>query len=272
MKRCFSTVACMNSSTDEIIKAAVNSNMQGIEVRLDDDCKLFGIKEKNKLSELREKLTAAEIEIVSLGTSVDILNYNTDQINKAKKCIDIAALMGIKGIRIFLGNFTAEFSEYGKYDYDGILAVLKEICKYAKSKSVEIWIETHNEFSTGKVLKKLYEDVGCDNLKIIWDIIHPIEMGETPSETIGCIKNILAHVHIKDGVKPQNEKLSSYIYTKLGEGELPIAHILLLLKEADYKGYISLEWESAWRENIKNIYKDINVLLVDYNNFIDSIE
>ena len=97
-------------------------------------------------------------------------------------------------------------------DYSGIIKALKEICDYANEKNVEIWVETHNEFATGKVLKPLIEDVGKSNLKIIWDVIHPIEDGESIEETWSEVGKSIAHIHIKDGINRHDPESVSYTH------------------------------------------------------------
>ena len=270
MKLGFSTVACTDYDYKDIIKSAIKNNMQGVEIRLDRQNRLFGL-EGEAVSLMTKEFFASGISITDLGTSIDMKGYSEAQINTAKNCIDLAQSVGAKGIRIFLGNFSRLFSGYGNYDYDGIVSALKKICEYAQTTSVDVWIETHNEFSTGKVLKKLIEDVGSESLKIIWDIIHPYEVGEKPSETMQYIGDKIAHVHIKDGVNVDDEDVASYVYTKLGEGELPVGEIVKLLLKNNYDGHFSLEWESMWRPEIRDIYSNLEDVLDAYNKFMDNI-
>ncbi len=92
-----------------------------------------------------------------------------------------------------------------------------------------------------------------------------------PKETLDYLGDKIAHVHIKDGKKHEDPDMIDYVYTTVGEGELPIKEIVNLLKDFGYKGYLSLEWENEWREEIKGKYTDILKLLSDYNAFMDSI-
>ena len=247
MKRSFSTVACLDSSCDDVIEFALRNNMQGVEIRLDNDNKPFGL-EDNCLKEISDKFKNAGLKITDLGTNVAFDGYNPEIIEKGKLCVNRADALNANGIRIFLGTFSHKMSAYMPYDYDGIVASLKELCAYAGSREVEVWIETHNDFSTGKVLKRVIDDVGYDNLMVLWDIIHPIERGETPEETIGFLGNRIAHLHIKDGVKQKDRNMSNFLYTGLGKGELPICEIISLLNKAGYNDFLSLEWAAAWRK------------------------
>ena len=138
----------------------------------------------------------------------------------------------------------------------------------SKETGVEIRIETHNEFSTGRSLKPILDAV--PGVKIIWDVMHSIEMGETPEDTCSLIGDKITHVHIKDGRPYEDPDLISYYYTKLGEGTMPFERIFASLKNIGYKGYYSLEWENAWRKELLGMYENLRELLRDYNAFLDS--
>ena len=271
MKRGFSTVAFSKLDYDKIIEAAVNNKMSGVEIRLDSSNNLFG-HPADDTPMIAQAFKNAGIEISDIGTSVCVKGYSEEIVSTFCKCLDVAKTVSAKGARIFLANFLGKFTDVAPYDYDGIVRVLKESCAYGEKIGVEVWVETHNEFSTGKVLKKLYDDVGYDNLKFIWDLIHPIERYETAEDTVKYIGDKIAHVHIKDGRVKEDKNEINYLYTKLGEGDLPVAEMLTLLKGVGYDGYLSLEWEAAWRSEIKTTYTEPDALLSDFNAYLDGIE
>ena len=86
---------------------------------------------------------------------------------------------------------------------------------------------------------------------MIWDMIHPVEDGEAPEETIAFLSKQCAHVHVKDGRPFDDAVMHDWKYTRLGEGILPIRHIIELLLQDGYEGFFSLEWEAKWREEIQ---------------------
>ncbi len=271
MKRGFSTVAFASLDYDKIIEAAVNNKMDGVEIRLDPQNNLFGHPaEDTKM--IGDAFKKAGVEISDIGTSVCIKGYNEAQVATYKKCLDVAKTIGAKGARVFLANFLGKFNAKAPYDYEGIVKALKEACAYGEKVGVEVWVETHNEFSTGEVLSKLWDDVGSKNLKFIWDLIHPIERYESAEDTMKYMGDKIAHVHVKDGRKKADKNEINYLYTKLGEGDVPVAEMLALLRDIGYDGYLSLEWEAAWRAEIKTTYTTPDALLSAYNDYLDSIE
>lgn len=271
MKLAFSTVAFTKCDYDEILDAAHKCGIDGVEVRLIGQNQLFGHDDAD-IPMIAEAFRNKGVRITDIGTSVCIVDYEKDKIDTFCHCLDIAKAVGAFGVRIFLANFLEKFSESAFYSYDGIVKALREVCRYGESVGVEVWVETHNEFSEGKVLKKLAEDVGYDNLKFIWDIIHPLERGESARDTMKYIGDRIAHVHIKDGCKKENPDLINYLYTELGKGEVPIKEMVGLLEENGYDGYYSLEWESEWRREIKTTYTNPVDLLTDYKAFMDTVK
>lgn len=269
MKRGFSTVACMDATLDEILEACGKYGMEGVEIRLGEDNSILGTKEKLRIEETGQRLRKAGVTVTNLGSSLCISEYDKQAMEEAAEVIEYARLIGAKGVRIFLGHFPSEAvsGEGGEGEllaYEGIVKQLREMCGLAAGKNVEIWIETHNEFSAGRKLEKLLEQVGYDNLKVIWDIMHPIEAGEEIEETWEAIGDKIVHVHIKDGMDSGREEDREYRYTLPGEGTLPICSTLDLLSKADYGGFISFEWESLWREELKSYENSLDWVLEQY--------
>jgi sugar phosphate isomerase/epimerase len=75
-------------------------------------------------------------------------------------------------------------------------------------------------------------------------------MGETPFQTLANLQQLLSHVHIKDAQRDPAEKIGWHL-TLLEEGEVPVREIIGLLKQANYQGYLSVEWEKKWHPEIE---------------------
>ncbi len=251
MKLSFSTLPCMDYNADELFALCEKYGFSGAEVRTKDDGSF---------------VHGGKLFVTDVGSSICIKRYNEDMLDKAIKLANSVSENGIKAMRVFLGNFCQRYdAPRAEIVYDEIVLMLQ---KLADSTSCEIWIETHNEFATGKVLKKLLSDIDRKNVKIIWDIIHPIEDGEMPEETIACLGDKIAHVHIKDGKKREDPIWHDFEYTPIGEGELPIREIVKLLEKSGYDGFFSLEWESLWRKELKDLNWSVDEILQRYIDFM----
>lgn len=236
MKLAFSTLPCMNASAKELKEICDNFGFSGAEVRLNND----------------NTFTCGEgLNITNLGSSICIKKYDAKQLENAITLFKTAEEANIPAIRVFLGNFFRTYDTPREMiNHLEIAKMLQALCDSSKT---QVWIETHNEYATGKSLRKLLDDVNRESIKIIWDIIHPIEDGETPEETLRFIGKDIAHVHIKDGIKSNDKNQHDFIYTALGKGQLPIKRIINLLEGSGYNGYYSLEWESLWRNELKEL-------------------
>lgn len=270
-KRGFSTVACADASYKTVIDAAARAHMQAIEIRLDKDDRAFGL-EGEGIGALCTELSRRGIAVSDLAAGITVKGYDPDVVRTAEACIALAARMGAPAIRVFPGTFCKKRSEYGGYDYRGMVRALGEICDLAQKGGVQIFVETHNEFSTGGSLKTLIADVGSPNLRIIFDIMHSYEMGESAAQTVDLLGDRIAHVHIKDGVPMQDPDSATFLYTALGAGIVPTREAIAALRAIGYDGYLSLEWEDAWRAEIRGMYPELDRLLADFNAYLDRME
>ena len=259
MKRAFSTLCCINYTAEEIVELAKNNNLQ-VELRADDNNveNFFGKK---------ELFENANVKIINIAASISIIGEDISE--KAYRYIDLAENLNAKGVRIFAGKSPQTFQNEIISDIEGIIKGIKKLCEYGKSKNVEIWLETHSELSTGKLCKRILDGVNMDNLKIIWDVLHSIEYKEAISDTVKYLGDKIVHVHLKDAVPPEDMNMCQYVHTDLGAGVLPFEEVISALETMDFNGYLSLEWESPWRPEIRNLYPDPNVLLEKYNNVLD---
>lgn len=269
MKTAFSTVACLEASAEQILKVCRKFQLDGVEIRMGLDNSILGKKEAEDIQKIRDEFNQSGIVVTDLGSGICINAYEESTLSKGRETIEYAAILGTKGIRVFLGNFAAKKNpDLPVCEYKGIVKQLQELCALAKQYDIEIWVETHNEFATGKILKQLIEDVGQENLKILWDIMHPLEDGEGVEETWQYIGDKVAHVHIKDGFDRQDPEWHDYQYTLLGEGALPIGGILDLLNAVGYEGYISFEWESQWRQELKEYDNSLEWVISQYTDYL----
>ena len=271
MKMAVSTVACMDASWQDVLSCAVQARMDAVEIRLNDDGSVFGLADVG-ITEMARAYHDSGVAISDLGTSVRFSEYDEKALERAERAIILAEKTGATAIRVFPGSFVKRFSAEATHDIDGMARFLREASAVAEKHSVEIWIETHNEFSTGKSLRCLLDKTDCANVKVIWDLIHPYEYGERPEDTIRLLNGAIAHVHVKDGKKATDADCIDYIYTKLGEGEIPLSSMFDLLKSAGYDGYYSLEWEKEWRPEIRSIYGSTQALLTDWNAYLSRVE
>lgn len=269
MKRAFSTLACLEKNLAEVAACAGRNGMTGVEIRLDNGQKICGMGIEDAAA-IRE--TLGGLTITDLATGVSAADYREDQVSLGRQCVDLAEAVGCRAIRVFVGGSTPRHSQPPQQNEDGIVRFLRELCEYAASKKVEVWAETHSSYSSGKAMAELVRRAGKDNLFVIWDVLHTIEYRETAVQSAEYLGDRIAHVHLKDARSTGDPDLTQYRHTALGEGEFPLAEVLRCLKELNYDGFLSLEWELPWRPELKDCYRDTDETLAAFNRWMDSAE
>ncbi|MNI35320.1 fructoselysine 3-epimerase [compost metagenome] len=275
MKRlAFSTLPCEGWSLEEMLTFANKCGFSGMELR---EGMPWGVTTEMTSVEREvalKKFEDADIRITNIGSGVCFTGGEGDaqQLDHLKKVVLLASDLKASGIRIFLGYFNERRDNLmPSIPYAELVSVIKQSCDYAASYGVQIWIETHNEFATGRSLRKLLDDVDRLNCAVIYDIIHPLEEEETVAETVALLGSQCVHVHVKDGVPFDDPLQLSWKYTKLGEGKVPIASIVEQLEQAGYSGSYSLEWETKWRKELQVPGMEPAVIFPHYVAFMNEI-
>lgn len=263
MKIAISTLPFKEWSAEDVIKTCVESKYDAIELRVDFHEWSNKSLPNSHFEELAKKVHDAGLVISDLGSSLtNVDSYKPEYIEDIKRLFEVSNILGAKGVRIMLGNVRKLASQPIKpLDVDGMYKWLVEADKIAGEMGQQTWIETHNEYASGKALNKLYKDLPeLKNTKVIWDIIHPVEEDETVEQTMDYILDQTVHLHIKDGVSWNDPEQLNYKYTKVGEGDMPIQEIVEKMQKAGYDGYYSLEWESSWKAEIRDLNCDPEVI------------
>ena len=248
MKLSFSTLGCPNWDIKKIVDSAPKYGYEGVELRgagrqhISPEVSPLERKEIKNLFE--EK--GLEICCISAYTrfSSPLKKERENNIDTLVRYCELAREMGSPLVRSFVGDVPEDVKETDWLDY--IPEALYSVGEGIKGLDVEVVIETHDYFSTGKLIAKLIEKAESESIKALWDVWHPYRKGEPPEETIGYLKNYLKHMHIKDArIMGEDWQL-----VLPGEGDIPLKKIMGLLKDTGYTGYLSFEWEKMWHPEI----------------------
>ena len=122
-----------------------------------------------------------------------------------------------------------------KQYYDRLAENLKIICSYASEQNVKINIEVINHyetnvFTTARKLMTFKREYKIENLYVHLDTFH-MDLEETDfAEAIKTAGDELGYIHLAD---------STRLYP--GSARIDFGHILKLLQEIGYKGWLSVE-------------------------------
>lgn len=162
------------------------------------------------------------------------------QISLVKHGIERAAQLKTKILRVFAGNVKPDFPNY-KAKRDSLLSSFREVSSFAKERGIILALENHGRlYARSDEILDFLNEVNSSNLKLNLDIGNFLEVGEDPVSSVRKLAHLAVHTHIKD-FKKVDEKT---IPVLLGEGDVDLDGCLRALKEKDYQGYFSLEYEA----------------------------
>ena len=241
MKLAFSTLGCPDFDWSDIYSMAKDLGFQGIEMRGLGD-RIFSVKAKPFCPENIESTIAQlkkrhlEIPCLSSGCALKYSDKAEANIAELKEYIDLAYKLGTPYVRVLADEHAAP---EGDADDEMILDILHRLIPYAEERDVTLLIETNGVYADTSRLRNLLDRVTSDNVAALWDIHHPYRfMNESPETTLQNLGAYIKYTHIKDSVM-EDGKVK---YRLMGEGDLPIAEMMLALRSVNYEGYISLEW------------------------------
>lgn len=267
-----STLAFQDWTLEDTVKVCRDNGIEALEIRMNFHPWSGLSLPDQTYKEIYEYLCKNQMKVSDLGTSIRINRYNENGLEELRRCSQIANILHCRGLRIMLGFKKKRWSDdVPQVDDDGVVKWLIEADEILDQYQTEIWIETHDEFAKGEVLRNLLNRHEFRHIKLLWDIMHPLEAGEQPRETLGYMKGDLVHVHIKDGTPWGDPDRSSWKYTRIGEGDVPIKEIVDMITETGYNGYFSLEWERAWREELRGEGFEVDKMIRQFAQFMNKV-
>ena len=117
------------------------------------------------------------------------------------------------------------------------------------------------------IRENLMDKLDTDYVGILWDVNHPyMFIGEEPLETWQNIGRWIYHTHWKDS-KLNSSTEFGFEPCLMGDGVLPHKHILDVLKNGGYNGFLSLEWEIRWHPDLP----DPDIAFPQYINYMKEL-
>ena len=240
-----------------------------------------GVSEIEFAHQLRAECDRLNLPVANHTVAADLLN-NTDggkaEVERLKKKIDIAEILGAPGLRHdaawgFKGDNLR--NSRGVKNVVGQLAdCCREITEYAASKGIHTMVENHGQFlQDADRVELLINTVNHPNFGWLCDMGNFLCADESPVLAYGKAAPYAFHAHAKDFIlKSGSEsdpgeaffqtRAGNYLRgTIIGHGVVPVKQCMQILKNNDYKGYISIEFEGiednlmALRIGLDNLHR-----------------
>ncbi|UCC68222.1 MAG: sugar phosphate isomerase/epimerase [Armatimonadota bacterium] len=243
MKLGFSTLGCAEWGLGEIVEAARTNEYEGVELRhYEGSLELAKViaDSPGGPKEFRRRFEEAGVEICCVDTSL-VLTDRESRASDGIPLLDLAWDLAAPYLRVFGGDVPE--GESREDCLKRAAEKLSHLGKLAAERGLRTLLETHDAFSTGAEVAELLDAVSEEGTGALWDLHHPVRMGEPVAETARLLARRTFHTHVKDSKEGGG-------YALLGEGDIPLAALVKSLHQAGYTGYLCLEWERAWHPEL----------------------
>lgn len=269
MKLAFSTLGCPDWHLHTMIGAARKCGYAGIELRA-----LAGtldLLSRPEFTAPQLPLTCAYlkddgIEICCVDTSCTFhspdAGERANQVKIALAHAELAAKLGAPLIRVFPDKIQPGAQREETRDW---IAECLRIVSERMPADVDVALETHGDFARAEAAAEIATLANHAKVKLIWDVANSVAAGDTIGQAGRVVKPYLAHIHLRDA-KPVVES-EHWLPVLAGRGRVSFAEALAAIRELNYEGYISFEWEKYWRPEIE----EPEVALPDFVNAIRNL-
>ena len=167
-----------------------------------------------------------------------------ERIARTKAVADTGSELGVDSIACHIGFVPEDAHEPL---YAEIRDVTRDLCDYCARHGQNLTLETGQE--PAQVLLRFINDVARPNLKINFDPANMILYGTgDPIEALEVLAKHVISVHCKDGDWPPRDQPTALgMERPLGEGSVGMERFIHKLKEAGYRGVLSIEREEPDR-------------------------
>lgn len=231
------------SSIEAQIRAHQELGWTDMEIRTVNSINLTDVSDQ-KFEEIYEKVTEADMTVSSFGSQ--LCNWarpiTTDfeiDLHELKRAVPRMQKFGTKYIRI-MSYPNDENKPWTEDEWrDEVIRRISELAKIAEHGDV---ILAHENCSGWAGLSPenslvLLEKVKSPALKLIFDTGNTVAYGQDSMEFFTKVKEHVVHVHIKDGVKTEQDIVFKYP----GEGDGMVPEVVAELKKDGFEGAVSIE-------------------------------
>ena len=245
----FSTLACPHWPIETVIAKTKEFGYGGIEWRGGSDGHLQPNLPAAKKSLVRQQCSDAGLMSLAVTAYTSFTSSSAEErqanVDELRRYADLAAELGAKYVRTFLGELP-EGTKIEDSIYEKISDCLSAASDHARTLEVMIAIEPHDDFVGSSSILPILSRIEHPALRVIWDIGNAFAVDEDPAEGFELLKDHLAYVQVKDGIKSG----SDWQLCPLGKGNVPLSQAFELLLANAYQGAFSVEWEYAWHPEL----------------------
>lgn len=212
---------------------------------------------------IREECERVGIEIGNYTIGADFINGSGGdwkaEAERLKGEVKIASILGAPGMR-HDATWGFKSGHCGPRGFEDALPVLilgcRAVTEFAADLGIRTMVENHGFFcQDSERVEKLVNGVNNPNFGLLIDMGNFLCADEDPAKAVGRLMPYAFHIHVKDfHIKPGTypnpgpgwflSRGGNYLRGAIiGHGDVPVVQCLKIIKNANYDGTLSIEFE-----------------------------
>ena len=240
----YTTYSAPTWSVKENIDAAKRMGCDALELRHIDGKPIDPAMPAKQRKDVADEIHSAGLNICVLGSDCKFAHSSPSDrrqaVHRAIEFVELAKTWHAPIVRVFGGRYEPGPSDDEVNNW--VAESLREVANAGDELDIQIAIETHDAFSTGRRIRDVLDLTNHHRIGVVWDFGHPFRLGESVPETWELIGAKTIHTHFKD-MSHTGGGRDGWEPCLPGSGDLPLQQMVNRLKANMYSGYISTEWE-----------------------------
>jgi sugar phosphate isomerase/epimerase len=254
MKLSFSTLGCPDWSFEDILAGGKACGFDGVGFRgVGGEIDLTKVPEfsASRRAATRRRLADAGLAPAMILSGARLIVPAAEveaNLRLAESHIELAAALGAPAVRVFGGQFPIGLSRAAAVERAA--ERLRRLGDFAGARGVAVLLETHDDFTAPALLRRVLEAADHPAIGAVWDSHHTFRLAECGmQEAWDAIGPWVRSVDVKDSITDLAAPLG-YRYVPLGEGDVPVAEAVRVLRAGGYDGWLTCEWEKLWHPDL----------------------
>jgi len=190
--------------------------------------------------EFRHLLRSHNLEVTAVGCpmrrGLNVIENIEVRLEHVRKVMTLAVDLGPRVVVVEAGRLGADPAA------DVVLREsLLTLARFGDTNGAVLALETGNE--SAETVAKFLAGFDTGALAVNFDPANLLMHGFSPYQAVGALTKRIAHVHCKDARQASASQAAAEVL--LGHGDIEWMRLLDLLREADYRGWLTVERETA---------------------------
>jgi sugar phosphate isomerase/epimerase len=205
-------------------------------------------------AQTKRQLADAGLSVSGISSSIQLCIPEAREANleEARRTIAVAKAFDCVNVRVFGGGNLEKHArkELARIGCDTV----EHILSLDGAREIKWLFETHDLWIKAADCRLLLDSIPDVAFGALWDMGHTWRAGgEKPADSFAAIGSRVGYTHVKDAVFDPDSLLAmddGWHYVPPGDGELPLAESIGLLRDSGYAGWYLFEHEKRWHPNL----------------------